>query len=112
MSGDLCDRGAVHATRQDLAPHIISGPARRLRCGVERFDQSLEWQFATRVGTACRQRVWPPQARLVRGFRFCEPVADRFALALRLLMRVGVLLRGMRRTMRPLVVLQEPQGLV
>ena len=32
-----------------------------------------------------RQRVWPDQARLVRGFRFCEPVADRFALALRLL---------------------------
>ncbi len=111
-SGDLCDRGAVHARRQDLAPHIISRPARRLRCGVERFDRSLECQFDTRVGTACRQRVWPDQARLVRGFRFCEPVADRFALALRLLMRVGVLLPDMWRTMRHVLVLQEPQGLV
>src|ERR1700747_3283971 len=97
MSGDLCDRGggAVRATRQDLAPHIISRPARRLRFGAERFDRSLEWQFDSRVGTACRQRVWPDQARLVRGFRFCEPVAGRFALALRLLMRVGVLLPDM-----------------
>ena len=82
--GDLCDRGAVHARRQDLAPHIISPPARRLRCGVERFDRSLECQFDTGIGTAFRQREWPHQARLVRGFRFCEPVADRLALALRL----------------------------
>src|SRR5271156_3677587 len=102
--GDLCDRGAVHARRQDLAPHIISPPARRLRCGVERFDRSLECQYGTGIGAACRQREWPAQARLVRGLRFCEPVAGRFALALRLLMRVGMLLPDMWRTMRHMAV--------
>ena len=72
---------------QDLSPHIISRPARRFRCRVECFDRSLEWHFETRVGTACRQRVRPDQARLERGFRFCEPIADRTPVVLRLRMR-------------------------
>ena len=46
--------------------------AQKRKPPAERFGRSLECQFDTRVGTACRQRVRPDQARLVRGFRFCE----------------------------------------
>jgi hypothetical protein len=102
-------RGAISATEglsrtsQDLHQHITFRPARRLRRKLQRVDSGLarhqNWHDPPLACTA-----GPGSAR--PRFRFRQPVADRFARAFRLPMRVGALLPGVAR-MPDQIILQE-----
>ncbi len=104
----------MHATRQDLA-------ARTSFLGQRGgFASALSASTGASSGSSTPESVRPAvsvcgRTRLgscaVSGAVNQSPIGSPLP-SLRLLMRVGVLLPDMWRTMRHVVILQEPQGLV
>src|ERR1044071_3228104 len=68
MSGDLGDRRAVGAHRDDPAPDVAGRPPWWTR-EFEHLDRGLQRQLDARVGAPGGQCVRPYQAWLIRGIR-------------------------------------------